>query len=159
MTTKSIKWLTTLDLEEFVSKFSDAKTSNAFLGVFPINRLPQNFSHLPVLFIINTNTSNLPGQHWKAIYVSNKREGEVFDSLATPVELTLLHWMNAFTRKWIVSTLILQNPLSPTCGAYVLYFVMTRLRHTSLKSCVAIFSFDVFENDKRVELFYKKHLQ
>lgn len=159
MSAKSIKWLTTLDLEDFISKFGDAKTKNAFLGVFPINHLPRRLPQLPVLFIINTNTNNLPGQHWKAIYISKKREGEVFDSLATPVELLLQHWMNLFTRKWTMSTLILQNPLAPSCGAYVLYFVMTRLKHASLKSCVASFSSDVIENDKRVEMFYKKHLQ
>lgn len=159
MTAKSVKWLTTLDLEDFINKYGDMKTRDAFLGVFPINHLPQRVSRLPVIFIINTNTSNLPGQHWKAIYVSKKREGEVFDSLAMPVELILQHWMNLFTRRWITSTLTLQNPLSPSCGGYVLYFVMSRLKYVSLKSCVSNFSSNVIENDKRIQQFYKNQLQ
>ena len=156
MSIKNIRWLSTLDLESFINKYSDEKTREAFMGVFPINNLPKRQFQLPAFFIINTNTSNLPGQHWKAIYVSKKREGEVFDSLAMPIELILTHWMNTFTRKWIVSTLTLQNPLSPSCGAYVLYFVLNRLKHNSLKSCVSIFSDNVFENDKRMEQFYNK---
>lgn len=156
MAVKSISWLSTLDLEKFVDNHADVKTKEAFLGVFPINRLPKRLIQLPVLFIINTNTSNLPGQHWKAIFISKNREGEVFDSLATPVELILSHWMNTFTRKWTISTLTLQNPLSPTCGAYVLYFVLNRLKHNSLKSCLSFFSNHVIENDKRMEQFYNK---
>jgi hypothetical protein len=159
MAAKTIKWLTTLDLENYIEKFSDDKTRDSFLGVFPINRLPQRLPYLPALLIVNTDTSNLPGQHWKAIYISKKREGEVFDSLATPVGLILQHWMNLFTRKWTASTLTLQNPLSPSCGAYVLYFVMNRLKHSSLKSCITKFSSNVFENEIFIEEFYKKQLK
>lgn len=159
MTANSIKWLTTLDLQNFINTFGSAKTRAAFLGVFSLNHLPRSVPRLPALFIINTNTNNLPGEHWKAIYVSNKREGEVFDSLAMPVELILQHWMNLFTRKWIASTLTLQNPLAPSCGAYVLYFVMTRLQHASLKTFLANFSSNVIKNDKYVEQFYVNHLQ
>lgn len=154
-----VKWLSTQDLEYFIHTFANTKTKNAFLGVFPINHLPQRLPHFPVLFIINTNTSNLPGQHWKAIYVSKRREGEVFDSLASPVSLILEHWMNTFTRKWTISTLTLQNPLSPSCGAYVLYFIMSRLNHSSLQSCIAPFSSNVIDNDERMELFMKTYLK
>lgn len=152
-------WLSTQDLELFVHKFASKKTQAAFLGVFSINQLPTKLPQLPILFIINTNTSNLPGQHWKAIYVSKSREGEVFDSLASPVSLILNLWMNEFTRKWTVSTTILQNPLSSSCGAYVLYYVMSRLNHSSLKSCIAPFSTDVFDNDMRMEQFMKTYLK
>lgn len=146
-------WLTTQDLAHFVDEFADEKTNAAFLGVFPINRLPQRLPNLPVLFILNTNTDNLPGQHWKAVYVSQKGEGEVFDSLASTVSLVLQHWMNTFTKKWTVSTLTLQNPLSPSCGAYVLYYVLTRLKHVSFDSFNAMFSNNVLDNDKRMEYF------
>ena len=116
---KSIKWLTTRDLEDFIAVFADKPTKAAFLGVLPIDRLPLSITYLPVLFIVNTNSSNLPGQHWKAIYVSSHRIGEVFDSLATPVSIQLEQWLNAFTRRWTLSRVILQNPLSPTCGGHV----------------------------------------
>ena len=157
MSLKTIHWLTTLDLESFISNFADFETKKALLGVFPINHLPQRLPKPPLLFIVNTNSSNLPGQHWKAIYISKNYEGEVFDSLATTNDLILEHWMNRFTKRWIVSTLTLQNPLSPTCGAYVLYFIMTRLKHPSLKSCIRPFTSDVTANDKFVSEFFNHH--
>ena len=124
MSIKNIKWLTSRDLESCIDKFADEYTKNSFLGVFPINYLPNKILQLPVLFIINTNTMNLPGQHWKAVYLSVNGNGEIFDSLAMPISLTLQQWMNTFSKKWITSTLTIQNPLSPSCGGYVLYFVM-----------------------------------
>ena len=148
-----MKWLTTLDLENFILQFADDATRKAFLGVFPMNYLPRKISRLPVLFIINTNTGNLPGQHWKAVYISTKSIGEVFDSLATPIGLQLQQWMNRFTKRWIPSTMTLQNPISPSCGGYVLYFAMTRLNHKSLKACLAPFTNNVIDNDRFVEQF------
>ena len=156
MSRKTVKWLTTLDLEDCVHKYADEKTKQAFLGVFPINHLPQRISYLPILFIVNTNTSNLPGEHWKAIYVSKQRIGEVFDSLATPICLQLEHWLNEFTKKWTSSQLTLQNPLSPSCGGYVLYYVMCRLNFKSLKSCLAPFTANVFANDVLIEELFKR---
>lgn len=152
---KGVAWLTTLELESFVNNFADKETRAAFLGVFPIDKLPKSIPHLPLMFIINTNASNLPGQHWKAIYVSKNRNGEIFDSLATFVNLKLEQWMNTFTKRWTVSTLILQNPLSPSCGGYVLFYIMNRLKHNSLSSCISPFTSNVFLNEQIVERFFQ----
>ena len=151
MRVRDLKWLTTIELENFIQQFANKLTKEAFLGVFPINILPLKIPHLPILFILNTNSANLPGQHWKAVYISEDRVGEVFDSLATPVSLQLQQWMNANTMKWTPSKLTLQNPLYPSCGAYVLYFIMTRLKHNSLKSCLSPFTSNLLENEIIVE--------
>ena len=159
MSIKNIKWLTTLDLENFINNYADKNTKNAFLGIFPINLLPAKIPHhLPILFVVNTNPSNLPGQHWKAVYVSKDRNGEVFDSLAMPIDLRLEHWMNKFCRKWTVSKLILQNPFSPSCGAYVLYYILSRLCFNSLNACLAPFNENVLMNDRIVEEFVQSFL-
>lgn len=154
MKSKSINWLTTLDLENYIHQYANSRTRAAFIGVFPIDHLPERLARLPALFIINTNTGNLPGQHWKAVYISKKRYGELFDSLATPVSLKMQQWMNKHTQRWTSSKLTLQNPLSPSCGGYVLYYVMTRLNYKSLKACVKPFSNNVFDNDEIVQLFF-----
>ena len=159
MSIKNIKWLTTLDLENFIDNYADKTTKNAFLGIFPINLLPVKIPHhLPILFVVNTNPSNLPGQHWKAVYVSKDRNGEVFDSLAMPIDLRLEHWMNKFCRKWTVSKLTLQNPFSPSCGAYVLYYILSRLCFNSLNACLAPFNENVLMNDRIVEEFVQSFL-
>lgn len=159
MSIKNIKWLTTLDLENFILNYADENTKNAFLGIFPINLLPSKIPRrLPIMLIVNTNTSNLPGQHWKAVYISKECNGEVFDSLAMPIELRLEYWMNKFCRKWTLSKLTLQNPFSPSCGAYVLYFIMSRLHFNSLDACLAPFSENVLMNDRIVEEFVQSFL-
>lgn len=150
-----IKWLTTLDLETFIENFADNETKEAFLGVFSIDHLPKKIFHLPILFIVNTNTNNLPGEHWKAIYISKQGKGEVFDSLALPVGLRLQQWMNEFSKKWSISKLTIQNPLAPSCGAYVLYYVMSRLKYDSMNSCLSLFTTDVVMNDLLVDKFLK----
>jgi len=153
-TKQSIKWLTTLDLENHIRQNASEKINKAFLGVYPINCLPRKIPYLPVLFIINTNSNNLPGQHWKAVYVSKDKIGEIFDSLATPISLQLQHWMNTFTKRWTPSLLTIQNPLSPSCGAYVIYYVLTRLKHKTLASCLKPFTINVFLNEDFVTKFF-----
>ena len=156
---KNMKWLTTIDMQYFINKYADKNTKKAFLGIFPIDHLPEIITdQLPILLIINTNTCNLPGQHWKAIFVSKQCIGEVFDSLATPISLSLQYWLNKHTKRWTVSKLTLQNPLSPTCGGYVLYYIMRRLKKKSLNLCLAPFSNNVFANDTIVENFLQQFL-
>ena len=159
MSNNSAKWLTTLDLETFIANNANEATKTAFLGVFSINTLPRQIPHLPVLLIMNTNTSNLPGQHWKAIYISKRRVGEVFDSLAMPVNLQVEQWMNTFCKRWAISTLTLQDPFSPTCGAYVLYYIMYRLQHDSMNSWLAPFTNNVLINDMFITKFFHDFVQ
>ena len=157
---KSIQWLTTLNLDNFVRTFANPATKQAFLGVFAVDHLPRTIvpEQLPILLIMNTNTSNLPGQHWKAIYISKEGIGEIFDSLALPISLRLEQWMNNFCKKWTLSKITLQNPLAPTCGGYVLYYVMNRLQHNSMQSCIAPLSGnDVFSNDFIIDQVIKSY--
>lgn len=148
-----MSWLTTFELEKLINKYSDDATKRAFIGVFPMDKLPRHLPHLPVLFIVNTDSSNLPGKHWKAVYISSNKIGEVFDSLTLPIGIYLLRWMNTFSKKWTTSKRAIQNPLSATCGAFTLYFVLNRLSKSSMKECNKIFSNNVYANDVLMEAF------
>ncbi|MEL7308490.1 MAG: hypothetical protein AAGK05_11895 [Pseudomonadota bacterium] len=148
-----MSWLTTPELQNLIKKYGDDQTIAAFIGIYSMDTLPQQILQLPVLLIVNTHASNLPGEHWKAIYISSKKIGEVFDSLAMPISVHLQKWMNAFTRKWSISKLTIQNPLSSTCGAFTLYFVLSRLRKKSMKDCVSIFTKNLFHNDMLMRTF------
>ena len=151
-----MSWLAGHELEKLIQKNADAKTRKAFLGVYAMDDLPHRIPHLPALLIINTHTSNLLGEHWKAIYISKDRHGEIFDSLALPTSTRLMQWMNSFTRKWTRSPLTVQNPHSATCGAFVLYFILTRLHVPTFMSCLQLFSRDLYNNDKLMMNFVSK---
>ena len=148
-----MSWLTSIELEKLILRHSDNVTKHAFLGIFSMDKLPRYLPHLPILFIVNTDSSNLPGEHWKAVYISSDKIGEVFDSLALPIGIYLQRWMNTFARKWTVTKVRVQNPLSATCGAFTLYFVLNRLKQKSMKECNSIFSKDLHANDVLIKAF------
>ena len=148
-----MSWLSGKDLETLIAENADDKTHKAFLGVFSIDMLPQQLPFLPIMLIINTQTVNLPGQHWKAVYISKEHIGEVFDSLATPISTRLMQWLNRFTRSWTTSSLTIQNPISATCGAFVLYYILTRFQKRNLQHASQIFSNNLSNNDLLMKEF------
>lgn len=57
-----------------------------YLGTFSLDKVPPRFKPNCNLqyFIINTDTSNLPGKHWIAISVHNNKTAHIFDSFGIP---------------------------------------------------------------------------
>ena len=129
-----VNWLTGIELEQLVRKNANLRTETSFLGVFAVNTLPLHISQLPVLLIVNSDTSNLPGEHWRAIFITKTLHGEVFDSLAAPVSYLLEKWMNTNTVKWTASTEMIQHPFVQSCGAFVVHYVLNRLSEKNLSS-------------------------
>ena len=148
-----MSWLSSIELENLINHYAGLATKQAFIGIFSMDKLPHHLPHLPILLIVNTDSSNLPGKHWKAVYISSDKVGEVFDSLALPIGIYLQRWMNTFTKKWTSSKVIVQNPLSATCGAFTLYFVLNRLNMKSMKECINIFSKNLHANDVVMKTF------
>jgi hypothetical protein len=150
-----MSWLTSRQLVNLVKKNGTRETLKAFIGVYPIDKLPKRLPHVPALLIINSDSNNLPGTHWKAVYISAERKGEVFDSLTTPVSIHLARWLNTFTNaRWKRTPRIIQHPLSAICGVYVLYFILNRLKVKSAKSIMKQFGSSTFANDKAMLDFF-----
>ena len=98
----------------------------SFVGVFPLNRIPHlNSSVVMHGLIVNTQTDNLPGQHWIAVRILFDRAW-IFDPLPLhppPPTLCdhLLHHCNI--RSLYICTLQVQPPTSQTCGHHCVYFL------------------------------------
>ena len=150
-----MSWLTDTELERAIVSCDDSRVVEAFRGVFPKDQLPKTHIVPPAFLVVNTDVSNLPGRHWKAIYIDENYKGEVFDSLATPVSNHVGRFMNRNTRQWKVNRTMVQHPLSSQCGAYVLYFVTQRLKFNSLRDLCHSFSFNLDENERRMRAFYR----
>lgn len=75
--------------------------------------------------IVNTDVSALPGTHWIAVYV-NQRKGEVFDSYGRPPPFRLQKWLNNSGVRWTFNKRLVQGPLSTLCGAYCIFFLGKR---------------------------------
>lgn len=89
-----------------------------FVGVFPLDRLP---SILPAnaKFIVNTHSSNLPGEHWIAVDITKRA---AFDPLGIHYPHLLYTYL---VKRGILyfNRFALQSPLSQACGAFCIYFL------------------------------------
>ena len=95
-----------------------------FMGVYSRDEAPQYFNNRVKngCFIMNTDTSNLPGQHWIACIVRHG-EGYVFDPLGFAVPLTMVEWLTDNTYRWTCNTREIQPYSSHLCGYYCLHFL------------------------------------
>ena len=153
-----MSWLTNHQLERAVTRYGNAETKQAFLGAFPIDKLPTDVKTYPILLIVNSQSYNLGGEHWFALFISSHGCGELFDSSAQPVDLRINRWLNRFTRKgWIRNHFIYQSPFSPIFGAYVLYYILNRLQHPSMKEVLMPKVLNhQHVNDKFLQDWYRK---
>lgn len=148
-----MSWLSGQEIEDAIYKYADVPTREAFEGVYSINKLPFAIPHYPFFMIVNTQAHNLPGAHWITVFIDKNRRGEIFDSLALPLQQSLMRWMNQFTHTMTRNRLTFQHPLSDTCGAFAVYFVMHRL-HSPVT-----FSSSIYVNEKLVRDFYYKMIK
>ena len=149
-----MSWLTNEIIKRKIKLNANDDTRKAFLGVYPIDSLPSAVTVYPCFLVVNTQSHNLPGEHWIAIFVDKQKRGEIFDSLALPPSLLLMRWMNRFCRTWKRNLLSYQHPLSATCGSFVLYFILHRLSVSYLKNITNSFTRDLHVNDEIVVSFF-----
>ena len=83
----------------------------------------------PGIHIVNTDLSSQPGSHWVLIILNKRCESFIFDSLALHADYASDILNSLHGKVHLVTTNILQAPLSQTCGGYCLYFarLMTSL--------------------------------
>ena len=115
-------------IRQIIYAFNPIK--DAFLGVFPMDKLPHHVPHYPTCMVINTQSHNLPGEHWISVFITSDKRGEVFDSLGLPLSNYLIRWLNQFTKSWQYNRKIYQRFGSDKCGAYAIYYLLNRLQGT-----------------------------
>ena len=148
-----MSWLTDRQLIHCVKRNADMATLLAFQGVHMIDKLPQAVTHYPCLLIVNTQAFNTPGEHWIAAFIGENRRGEIFDSLAISIPALLLRWMNRYTISFRRNTLQYQHASSSRCGAYVIFYVLNRLKNPQ---CIREnFNSSLHKNEQRVSVFYR----
>ena len=149
-----MSWLTDITIKNKLYKNADDATWEAFDNVYSLDTLPTTIKHYPIFIVLNTHPQNLQGEHWKVIYIGKDRRGELFDSLGLPPNIPTQQWLRKHTRQYQRSERMLQHPLSATCGAFVLYFILKRLHVHRFKSITDDFSYNVHSNEKMIRNFY-----
>ena len=129
----------------------DKYISETFLGVFAGDRFPKQ-RLVPCCFIINTDNSGKPGQHWIAIYEkssTNPSQNTFFDSYGSaPSELNPL-WKHFDSYKR--SNKDYQQKHSTVCGDYCIYVLKLLNAGKTLQNVLTRFDpQDKEYNDERV---------
>ena len=126
-------------------------TERYFRGVYSSDNMPSLTP--PYCFIVNSEPSDQPGDHWLAFWV-NKDSVEFFDTYGR----TPYMFDNAFTvflrgRKCFYNSVVLEGIFSKTCGQFSIYYICLRCFGFSFDEISNSFSSNVIVNDKFVKKF------
>ena len=134
-----------------------------FEGVFAWNELPSKTFNKKksYSFIINTDSSNLGGQHWLAVLVRPNKQGYVFDSYGIPPPLRVQTWLNSRGIRWSANNRQLQTIQSTLCGYYCIYFLwfanlLSDKHFTDLLNTLFPIEYNnLYKNDRLINDFVK----
>ena len=131
---------------------------NVFCGVIPIDKLPMKKIRRECAFIVNTDESHLPGEHWFAIYVPKRGPIEYFDSYGIPPYHPIIYnFINKVNkRNFIHNKLRIQSNPSVNCGKFSLFYIYFRARGYTMKQYLKFFNkTELNFNDKFLNNLYK----
>lgn len=138
--------------------------NSTFKGVFSIDTLPKVNWNKNIMFIVNTDSSNLPGMHWIAVIIRD-RIGYIFDPLGHIIPLKLSNWMTYICYKWSANTRQLQTFVSQLCGyfcIYFLFFATSKYLHTTsfndIVNCIFPVKYSPIHYEKSIIDFCKTNL-
>ena len=126
-----------------------------FIGVFSRDNIPQNLKG-PVGLIVNTDTSDLPGAHWIAIYIDENQIGEYFDSYGLPP--LYAEFEDFLTREctngWMYNRITLQCTICVTCGEYCVAYLLNRFYGGSYADYISLFTSNTYKNDDLIKIYF-----
>jgi hypothetical protein len=144
-----VRPLNSLDIFPYLKK--DTYSRRIFKNVVARDRLPKKAVY-PSAYVINTDNSNGPGEHWLAVYYDSSGYCTFFDSFArSPNDFHLDEFLNKTSNGWEQNTMRLQDINSVTCGYYCVYFVLLMSRGLQLEDILALFEEENFVvNDLKI---------
>ena len=114
----------------------------------------------PGSYVVNTNPSTAPGEHWVAMLFNNPRSAKFFDSYGLhPIVYGLTDFLDSHSSSWDYNSKTLQSLISEVCGHYTVYYILFRSRGSSLSEILTHFSSNISLNDKTVERFIQNLLK
>ena len=123
------------------------KNEKVFKKVYAFDQLEKPV--FPSAYVINSDPSSEPGEHWIAVNFDKRRLGEYFDSYGlAPAFVGLESYMDTYSLSgWIYNRKILQALFSNVCGHYWVYYILFRGCGVPLHVIVSDFTSNLTEND------------
>lgn len=148
----------TLQLNRIMNKYK--WMSEEFCGVIPIDYLPKHRVERPCSFIVNSDKSSLPGQHWFAIHLPKNGSIEYFDSFGfKPLNNEVYEFFKLNENNWKYNKFQIQNIRSKSCGKICALFLLYRNKGLTYKDFINIFSKNTEINELLVKQLYKRLFQ
>lgn len=131
---------------------SDPRARRIFRGVYPRDQLPPSTTPNSA-YIINTDHSRGPGEHWVCVWFDSQGGAEYFDSFGLPPTLNAIQ---RFISDNSIKSLkynqrLCQSLVSSACGLYIIYYVLMKSRGASLRRLQQPFQpYNLRGNDNKV---------
>ena len=121
-----MKALDTYQLYDILSH--DPHVGPQFGGVYPRDRLP--FGSTRRSFVINTDESGRPGEHWVCVHFGDDGVAEYFDSYGLPPWAygDIVRFMRSRTKNIHYNATRYQSDETKVCGHYCTYYLKQRNR-------------------------------
>ena len=145
------------ELEEKL--FNDHRIRDIVGGVYASDAIPIHVKKRPLLHIVNTDPSYMPGKHWVVIYIGEDGLVEHFDPLGEAPNSTIEHYLWSISPKgYLKITTALQGSTSSNCGQFCLYYSYFRARNFGMQCIVNSLTLDHAFNDYIVDHFVANYL-
>lgn len=157
MFTHTVNSMNTLQIQKILK--SERSIKKYFKGVFAIDKIPKKVKSKPAMYVINTDKSDKPGEHWLAIYFPSNGCSEFFDSYGrSPTKYAEIKKFLRNNSKCIVyNKKQLQSLFTGVCGQYCCVFLKNRCKRKSMKMFVNLFhNKNYFDNDVKIKKLFKK---
>ena len=106
----------------------DQIAKKSFIGVFARDEIPKSINY-PACFVMNTQNSNQPGEHWLAVYYNKRGHCYFFDSYAHPPKYyNMQNYIKKTSIKWTYNKKRIQGN-SPFCGFHCILFLLFKTRN------------------------------
>ena len=145
--------MNTLQIERLFKK--DLKSKTIFKKVCALDQLEK--PPFPSAYVIKSDPSSIPGEHWVAVYFDKRGQREYFDSYGLPPTLVGLEsYMDAYSLSgWIYNRKILQAYFSSFCGHYCVYFILFRCCGIPLHVIISDFTSNLTVNNRSISRFIR----
>ena len=142
--------MNTIQINEILEK--DSISKKTFIGVFSRDKIPKiSNKNYPCSYVVNTDNSKQPGEHWLAVYYDENGDCDFFDSLAfNPKFYGITKQLTKSANTLTFLTYPIQSIFSQYCGFYCVLFILFRSRNYSLESFLKLFDKDTLKNDKLI---------
>ena len=145
----------TIQIERILEK--DSYTKKIFKGVYPKDLLPT--VEYPGSYVLNTDPSSSPGEHWVGVHFTDVGSAEHFDSYGLhPIVHGLTGFLDSYFSSWLYNSKALQSLIFQVCGHYTIYYIF-RSGGCSRPEILSRFSSIFALNDRTVQHFVENLLK